>query len=373
MKLSDNICKITVVFLCILYKLLVATELLATNSVAIYSIILLFFGISFLQIINKKIYKRDFLKLCLFVMLGVASILNVESVNYIFPIIIAGVFYDKDNKEKSIKDLIKIFLICLIIGFLTIVILNLIGIIPSHYYIRYKDGIKIIRYSLGFTHPAFVGLYFTFICLGYFALNKPNKKNIVLMTILTIIVYKICDSRTTLICDLIFIIMMIFRNNCILTTLVKKISPYIFVLLTIFTFVSIWLYINYNLKILDEIFSNRLTIYNDIINRLNIIRSPLGVNTHDNIVLDNYYLSIFLYFGIVGYFLWTIFNITSLKKLRDKYVYSAIQVAICIYGMTDSNVIVTSVNFMISLQFLVLLYSLSDYKYSKISTEKLNE
>ena len=103
----NNLNKFFVVFLCVIYKLLLATDIFNTNSIYIYLLILLFFLLALLSIINKKIYKNDFLKLCFFVILGFISIFKIESVNYIFPIVIAGVYYDKDNKSNSIDLLIK--------------------------------------------------------------------------------------------------------------------------------------------------------------------------------------------------------------------------------------------------------------------------
>ena len=133
------------------------------------------------------------------------------------------------------------------------------------------------------------------------------------------------------------------------------------------------------LKLLDEIFSGRLTIYNDIINNMNILRLPFGSRINENVILDNYYLTIFMYFGYVGYLLWAIFYYKSQKKLCNNEIFNIIQIIVFIYGLTDSNVIVSSINFMLSIQFLALLYDYTEtvYKSNKNSNallmEKINE
>lgn len=354
-KISDLI-SFFVVFICVIYKFFLACNIFDTNSMQIYVIIVLFFAFSIISILNKKIIKKDFYKLCLFLSLGFIALLKIISVNYIFPIIIAGVFYDKENKEESFKKLIKYFLISLAIGYIITIFSNIIGILPSHNLVRYKNGIETVRYSLGFMHPAFVGIYYTFIVLAYFCINKVNKKNIIVTAILSLVIYKICDSRIMLICNYLFIIMLLISGNKTFIKIINRVIPYIFFILTIFTIVSTNFFARYKLNFLDTIFSGRLSIYNDIIYNMNILKSPFGNSLVGNVILDNYYLTIFLYFGFIGYAIWGIFYYITSKRIQKNIIMVIVQFVILIYGLADSNVIVTNINFMLSIQFLTLLY-----------------
>lgn len=345
------------VLLCVIYKVLLATNIVTTSSTVIYIIILMFFGFALLSIIKKNMFKDDLFKFAVLILLGGYTIIKIESVNYIFPVIIALIYYDKANKSQSIKRLISDFFVSLVSCFIIVIILNFLDIIPSHDLIRFKGSKIIIRKSLGFSHPAFVGLYFTFIMFSFFVNHNINNKRLIFFLVLSIIIYKITDSRTTLICDLIFLIFLIFKDNNIFKKNLQKISPYIFLSLMLFTLLSVRLYINYNMNFLDEIFSGRLSIYNDIIVNNRILYMPFGSKRFEGIILDNYYLTIFLYFGYIGFFLWTLFYYKSQKKLKNDIVLTIIQLCIMIYGMTDSNVIVSSINFMLSVQFLTLIYS----------------
>lgn len=371
MKLKGNsILEFMAVFLCVLYKYLLATNIMSTSDKFIYIIILLFFGIAMFSLLNKKMYKKDFAIFLILIVIGFFTIIKVESVNYVFPIIIASIYYDKENKEESVKKIIQNFYICLLIGFILMIILNLVGILPSHDLIRFKDGTIVIRHSLGFMHPAFVGLYYTFIVFAYFYLKKANAINITISIILSYVFYRICDSRTTLICNYIFIIMLLFRNNVNFKKYIKKMSPYLFIIFTIFTIISTYAYDKYNIKMIDELFSGRLSIYKEIINN-NILSKPFGSNNFENIILDNYYLAIFLYFGYVGYSLWALFYIKTQKDMNNNIIFLIIQFVILFYGMTDSNVIVSSINFMLSVQFLHLLYSVSEIYYNRDKGERI--
>lgn len=347
------------VLLCVIYKVLLATNVVTTSSIVIYIVILMFFGFALLSIIKKNIFKDDLFKFAVLILLGGYTIIKIESVNYIFPVIIALIYYDKANKSQSIKKLINDFFVCLVYCFCFVIILNFFNIIPSHDLIRFKGSKIIVRRSLGFSHPAFVGLYFTFIMFSFFANHNINNKRLIFFLILSIIIYKITDSRTTLICNLIFLIFLIFKDNNIFKKILQNISPYIFLTLTLFTLLSVRLYINYNMSFLDEIFSGRLSIYNDIIVNNQILYMPFGSKKIEGIILDNYYLTVFLYFGYVGFFLWTLFYYKSQKKLKNDVVLTIIQLCIMIYGITDSNVIVSSINFMLSIQFLTLIYNVS--------------
>ena len=370
MKIKNNsLLELISVFLCVIYKILLASNIMNTSDKFIYVIIILFFCTAILSLLNKKMYKKDFVKLLILGVIGFFSIVMVESVNYVFPIIIASIYYDKENKEESVKKIIRNFFICLLFGYIFIIFLNLIGILPSHDLIRFKNGTIVTRHSLGFSHPAFVGLYYTFIMFAYFYLKKTNIINVTISIVLSYVIYKICDSRTSLICNYIFIIMMILRNNRNLKKYMPKISPYLFIIFTIFTIVSSYAYYKYNVVFLDEFFSGRLSIYNNIINNYNILKLPFGSKNYENIILDNYYLTIFLYFGYIGYVLWAIFYIKTQKNMSSNIIFLIIQFVILFYGMTDSNVIVSSINFMLSVQFLQLLYNVTDV----YSNKKLKE
>ena len=353
----DDILKFLTVFLCVIYKILLACDVLKTNSIQIYIVIIAIFAISIIIIFSKKMKKKDFYKLLIFITFGIVTILKIVSVNYIFPILIAINFYDKDNKEESIRKLIKYFFISLSIAYLSVIILNFVGVLPSHNLIRFKSGNMIIRQSLGFSHPAFVGLYFIFIVCAYFCLNKINKLNILITITLSFFIYKICDSRITFVCSILFVVMILSKNNKVFLNYIKKIIPYLFIFLTFFTIGATILFAKYKLNFIDAIFSNRLSIYNEVINNMNILRNPIGGNAVENIVLDNFYLVVFLYFGFIGYIIWALFYYISSKNLKEDFILDIIQIIILVYGLADSNVIVTSINFMISVQFLSLLYN----------------
>ena len=54
---KDSISKFIMVFLCVIYKILIASTICETNSIEIYSIIIAFFSVATFSIFNKKFNK----------------------------------------------------------------------------------------------------------------------------------------------------------------------------------------------------------------------------------------------------------------------------------------------------------------------------
>lgn len=332
-----------IIFLIVIYKYMLSWGI-ESNKI-LYTIIIGIFSLCIISVINDKFNKNSFIKLLILLVFGSFSMYKLVSVNFIFPILIVLTHYNED-----IKQIINKFLICLIIGFITTIILNQLGIISSHNLIRYKDGGIVIRHSLGFIHPGFVGLYFTFIMLAYYYVRKINIYKTFITIGLIILIYYISDSRIALVCQTIFLILYNIKIKKI-EKIIKKLLPYMFIIFTAITLVAIQLYYMYNLEILDAIFSKRLSIYYSYIIEMNLLTSPLGIGLQ-SLALDNYYLAVFLYFGYIGYIIWAIFNVCSLKKITQNYKLCLIQLVIFIYGLADANIIVTSINFMLTIQVL---------------------
>lgn len=333
-----------IVFLVVMYKYIMYFPFV-TNSM-LYALILVILLLSFVSIFNSKFRKNDFLKIVFLLVLSLLAIFNTQSVNMIFPLILAMIFYKKD-----LKDLAKYFFISLVIGFLLTVLLNFVGILPSHNINRY--GIP--RYSLGFIHPGFVFLYFIFICLSaYVAFD--NEKKVALWTLpFALILYKLSLSRTGLFSYFIFLAGIFFKRMKDKKTF-KFAVRHMFPILTVVTILATILNDYSNFELLDSFFSGRLTNYMVYIEN-GLLTNPIGMDIIRNYTIDNYYLYFFLDYGYIGYFIWLIFNYFSMKKMNVNSKYMFAMFIVFVYGICDSNVVVTSINFMLTIQFIYLIRS----------------
>ena len=68
-----------------------------------------------------------------------------------------------------------------------------------------------------------------------------------------------------------------------------------------------------------------------------------------------YYLYPLVKFGIVGCIIYSLLTCLSLYRLRNDKALMITQIIVLLYGLGDTNVIVSSINFVISVQVLALI------------------
>lgn len=336
---------IILIFLIVLYKNIMYWPMVTTQF--LYILIIIIGIITFLTFSTKKIMKRHFLYMVLLFAFLAFAVFHSESANLLFPILILLSFY---NVKDSYKNIAKYYFFSLLICFTLSIILNLIGVIPSHNITRFY----VIRYSLGYIHPGFVYLYFLFICIsGYYAFN--NSKYFLLSTIpFALIFYKLSLSRTGIACYIILLFLVfIYKKKD--TSRLANFTEYLFFILTIITLVSVKLYDNQVLSQIDLLFSGRLSNYSYFINN-GLLTSPFGHMNFSTTLytIDNLFLVLFYDYGYIGYIIYSILNFISIKKNKYDKKFIICMLVFLVYGICDSNTIVTSINFLIPMQLLII-------------------
>lgn len=343
---KKNVVNSFIVFLIVLYK-----YLLNFNNISkyvLYLCIILITILTFISLFKIKYSKKSFFLLMIFLLLSVIFMIENFSVNFLFIIYLALLFY----KEKDYKTLAKYFFISLIICFIGTIILYIFGLIPDHIIYRRVDGVIKKRISLGFIHPNSVFLYYLGIVLSYYyAFSPKSKKFIFIVIVSSYILYTLTLSRTGLLCIVVFLIMHLIKKE---GKFIKKIIPHVFLLFTITTLILIALFNNYGFDSLNELFSGRLYYYYYYIQK-DLLFQPFGSSLIAHYTIDNYYLVIFLYTGYIGYLIFLLINYISFKELKNDLNFSIVVFIFLLYGIFESNTIVSSVNFTLVIQFLVFL------------------
>lgn len=334
--------KFLLIFCIVMYKSIMYFPFV--NDFMLYGLIIFITFLTFLMIFEKKFKKSTFLKTIIIFILCIFAIINTISVNFLFPVLLVLVF-----EKDEYKLVAKYFWISLSFFFILTIFLNLVGILPSYNRIRYGQ----IRYSLGFSYPGFVGLYLFFIFLSLFVAYDREKRNMILMAPIALIFYKLSLSRAGLLGYLCLLIYAFIPKKIINSKKFKTIVKYAFPALTIVVIMMVVLYQKYGLEKLNDLFSGRLLHYNVYIQN-GVLTRPFGSMKIEGYTIDNYYLSFFYDLGYFGYIIWLFLNHMSIKRIDDsKLLYGLL--AIFLYGLFDSNAVVTSVNFMITIQLLFLL------------------
>lgn len=280
------------------------------------------------------------------------------TMNRILLLLFGMQFIDYDSFLK--KD---IFFKLLIIALLTV--LPVLNIIDMNILLR-SDLSK--RYSFGFVHPNTMANYITFIIYEVYYVAHIAKKNsimkilkYVLIPIALLFILLINNSRTAFGLLFIFWIYTLFnnyisniikkniKNKSIILEISKKIicNQYLLFLLMTILVIGISKINTSFFTFVNKIFSNR--IYNNTyyINHFglsmfgNIIPVSVG-----SIYLDSLYLKNLLNFGVVGTILFALLYRFTINNSFSKknYILIIILCLTCIEGLTETNVILPTLN-----------------------------
>ena len=339
---SKKILRFITIFLMIFYNF-TGTFNSITKDLQSLILIMVIFAFFFL-IFSEKYKRKDFNKIILLFFIVLVVFLITKNTNFLFLIIVSMVYYHGEKKELA-----KYFFISLLFNFLLIIIMNFFGIIPSHNLSRNGQ----IRYSLGFIHPNSVFLYYFLICCSLFYIND-NKKIKFITLLVALLLYKYSLSRTGIISYFILLFLTSFDLEKIKW---RKMTQYGFIIFTIFTILSTFLYSNNHFLFLNEIFSDRLYNYNYYINN-GLLNSPFGLlnNSLSNLyTIDNLYLIIFYNYGFIGFIILIIAFIKSIDNIHNDNLFLKIVFSCLIYGICESSIILTNINFTLPILTLYLL------------------
>ena len=286
-------------------------------------------------------------------------------------------------KEVPLKSILKTYLLTSLISYVGIILLNFLSVIPDRLVIR--DGIE--RSSLGFWHPntTSLGLLTIYLLAMYLSKDKYKVLLTIIFGILSMVVYTFTNSRTSmiliLVAGLFTLISYIFRNAKYNILGTKHVLPFIFIGLTVISWIVSILYIHQNaLAIqLSQLLSNRISLGARFIQEygLSLFGQPIQYNSSNNLtqvvigfqyrVLDNVYLKYLLNYGIisiVGLFLYLYILMYKLNK-KNRILVNMYLLIYLFYGLAEQSAFNATVNFFMC--FGVILFT------NKKNNEFLNE
>lgn len=344
------------IFLIVLYKYFLVYNF--RNNLILYSLILLS-GITCLVILfnkRKMIKRNDFIIFCILSLLSLGTIIVLKSVNFVFPLMIAISFYN-----ESPKKIAKMFFWTLSIGFVMTLILNCVNILPDKNLSRLINGVITIRYGLGFVNTAFVMLYYIHICLAYYCGYGYSKKCLLMTLFFGLILFYLCNSRTGLISLLAFETLIIFNQYFKISKKIFSIfTPAMFSAIMILVIIFIVISVNFDMSEMNAFLTGRINFITDFYEK-GYFATWFGVTEKLTTPLDIYYLYPLIKLGIIGCLVFNVLNFVSLFRLRNDSALMLIEIIILLYGLGDTNVIVSSINFMLSIQALVLINPTNKY------------
>lgn len=119
---------------------------------------------------DRSIRKSNIRNIILFFAIFLISYFAIGSFTF-FDLFYFSVLYKNRLKYEKIVD---IFLITMIAGFISVILLDYIGYFPKFSVSRF--GTSIIRYSYGFSHPNVTGRFVLYICILWILKRRENIK-----------------------------------------------------------------------------------------------------------------------------------------------------------------------------------------------------
>ncbi len=326
-----------IIFLIILFKYLLNFRV---PMLFLYLYIIIICVLTIVNIYYKKFTISEFKKIAMFLIISMYFVVLYKDVNFLMSFLLATICIRRDN-----KGFIKAFFISSAILYLFTIILSKIGVVPSNNMTRIVDGVVFKRESLGFTHPNEVFLYFLPIVLcGYYLFGHKLGYYIVLILVSTML-YKLSYSRTGYIIILLVVFLNLIKNSMKL----KIIMPYIMLILTA---ISIFIAVLYGQNLqnsVSELLSGRPYLWNYYIVN-GYMFSILGKGINSQYIMDNFYLFLFIELGLIGYLIYFIIYYKSLKILKYDSKLLIVILLFYIYGLTETNVIIGSIQFAFAIQ-----------------------
>lgn len=284
------------------------------------------------------------------------------------------------SKNVDLQKIIKFDIKYRILIVSLIIILCLIGIIENYILIRYEN--MQLRYGMGFIHPNTLAGLIMVICLEWIYIRYNNIKIYDYLGIIVImfIVYKITDSRSSIIVIIMALILTIYFKKYHKKFEKRNIMKLLFSSIIFFLMLgSVILCINYNIHNefmlnLNKLFSGRINQGNIFINNYGFSIIGQSVETvsyraalNKNIkaaILDNAYINMGIIYGIIPLFLFLLSYSLLIKKAIKERIYPILVMLItfALYGVMETYLF----NIIYNLFLIFISYVLYKDSYKKI-------
>lgn len=303
-----------------------------SNSYLNYLLIIILFLLTILNILKLKLPREKFFTMVTLLLLSLLIFIVYREDN-LFIYYVTALAFLKDRDSIIIKKFLAIsmmlFVLILVAGRLSI-----INVIEGG---RYIDGETVVRNSLGFGNINSAFIYYLGIVFGIYYFLHKHKFKLLLMyiptTLVALYLYKETDCRTGFYIYLLFVIISLIYNKK-LNNCFKIVVPYLFVIFTVFSFLLAIMYGKTIGNEVNSVLSSRPYFSYYYVKNFKFI-SLLGTGVVGHYVLDNYYLSLLVKSGIVGYITYLYIFAKGSKMIRDNYAYSLIILFTLIYGILE--------------------------------------
>lgn len=312
MKVSELLYCITIILIVLRkYLGIIYNGILQTPSIMLELIFPMIICILMAQLITNKFKKVEII----FILIGIGIFIFKRDSSILAYLILASVSKNIDNKKIA-----KYFFWTNLILFPLIPLLVNMGILPQSTTLHYKlvDGISVLRKDWGFGNPNAPFFYMMPVYISYIFLRfeKYNIFDRLFLLGSSLLIYYTTYSRTGLLTIITTLILVeIFRNISLKKKIVQRsiiFIPYFFFILSFI----LGFYFSDN-EVINKILTSRPLCWNAYIeqfgNAFTIFGNQYNAEMRTNYPLDNSYIYIQAYFGVI---IWSIIALAISKGLN---------------------------------------------------------
>lgn len=329
-----------IIFLLILFKYIISFN---KKNIIVYIFLGACIGLTIIDIVNKKIQKEDIKQIIILGAISIMFVVFYQDVNFLISYVFSLMCL-----KKSEKSFVKAFFYSSLILYLSVIIMYLLGILEPNNMIRYVNGIVVTRFSLGFPHPNNVFLFLLPIVMSGYYLWSKNKIFYVVSFIIIWILYKLSLCRTGFYILIILLIMGLFKHIFEKQWFIKSVK----FMMIIFAILSIYIASKFGNNIVNNVsslFSGRPYYWKYFLDN-NLLFTFWGENAKLGKYIDNFYIFLLAEYGIIGFTTYTYIYYKSVKYMEKNYTEILIIFIFLLYGLTETNVIIGSIQFMFAIQ-----------------------
>lgn len=328
-----------VIVLIVLYKFLLIFEVNEYYVVMVLPIIL--FACILHAYIVGRVNKRRVGRLVFIAVPVLVVSLITKSANFFLPLLVAA-----SSTEEDKRVIAKKFGISILAFSLLTIILWRVGVLNDVQLLRGS----LVRHSYGFLHPNGLGNSVACGLISLLYTYRNNTKLCIAAAIITLIVYKYSYSRTALVMMVAYFAILLITRLCKKNILKRAYILYwIFFIITLLT--SLFPKVD-AVKGMDTLFSNRIEInasfaksggFTEMFPNTELLES-------ESLAIDNYYISLLIRFGLIGFIVFMVFNTKTIKQLSNDNELMIVVAVFALSTLSESTAMVASSNFLLSLQ-----------------------
>lgn len=303
----------------------------------------------------KKTNLKTFLAIIFLNMIGVLCYISTGNTNLLFTMLAVTML-----PKNSLNIVLKVIFRLKVILIVFIIILSIIGIIPNIHMSVSKYSYVTFGYTLGFTHTNILAaeVSSTMFLYMYIRKDKINKIMLCKMLLMTILLYTVARSRTSLLLCLFGILLISLQNYNITKRIIFKCLPYIYIITILIIIIDMILYArlgmnNYLVKFInDSLYNGRIGLaYRSL---LVYPISFFGINLDLNVwnkyqyyALDNGQVMLFLNYGIIGFasYFWLFQRNLLIIKKSENVLAAIIMIVFIIWSSYEGSMYFLGKNF----------------------------